>query len=312
MSMSTVPRVSIGLPVYNGENFLAQALDALLGQSFTDLELIISDNASTDATAEICRRYAAQDERIRYVRQPRNLGGARNQAIVGEMARGELFKLAAHDDLYGRDLIARCVEVLDAHPDVVLCHADMAFIDASGEIIGRYDYTMATDSPSAPERFRSLLRTDGGDDEYGVIRTEVLRRVRAVDSYHNPGRPYVAEIALHGRFEQVPELLYFRRDHPDRGDRSPTISALCARMDPRRASHSNVRLLGEYVLGYFRAVHRAPLSTADRVACYRHLVGWLASRAANRSWRVARGGGRLAWRVPTPEVDVALPERPLP
>ena len=72
--MNAAPRLSIGLPVYNGEDYLAESLEAMLGQTYEDFELIISDNASTDGTADICRRYAKQDSRIRYIRQPRNLG----------------------------------------------------------------------------------------------------------------------------------------------------------------------------------------------------------------------------------------------
>ena len=90
--MNAVPRLSIGLPVYNGENYLAESLEALLGQSYEDFELIISDNASTDGTADICRRYAKQDSRIRYIRQPHNIGCAPNHNFVIEQARGELFK----------------------------------------------------------------------------------------------------------------------------------------------------------------------------------------------------------------------------
>ncbi len=277
--MTTVSRLSIGLPVYNGQNYLSKSLDALLGQSYPDFELIISDNASTDGTEEICRRYAAMEPRIRYIRQPRNIGAAPNHNLVFREARGELFKWASHDDLYGPDLLARCVEALDEHPNVVLSHAGMAIIDGADEIIRGYDYLLATDSPYAPERFRSLLLTDGGDDEYGVIRSEVLRRVAPHASYHNPGRTFVAEIALHGPFHQVPELLYFRRDHPDRGDRLPTVRAVCANLDPRRADHPTVRLLGEYVWGYVTAIRRARLSAADRRQCYRYLANWLASRA---------------------------------
>src|SRR5256886_15254499 len=102
--MTSVPRLSIGLPVYNGEDFLAESLDALLGQSYEDLELIISDNASTDGTADICRRYEKQDSRIRYYRQPRNIGCAPHHNFVIQQARGELIKTASHDDLYGREL----------------------------------------------------------------------------------------------------------------------------------------------------------------------------------------------------------------
>src|SRR6266568_1753449 len=116
MTLSARPRLSIGLPVYNGDAFLAESLEALLGQTFENFELIISDNASTDGTADICRSYAKQDSRINYIRQPRNIGCARNYNFLVEQARGELFKAAAHDDLYARDLLRLCVEALDENP----------------------------------------------------------------------------------------------------------------------------------------------------------------------------------------------------
>ena len=123
MLASTGPRLSIGLPVYNGEDYLAESLEALLGQTYEDFELIISDNASTDGTTDICRRYARQDSRIRYFRQSRNLGCNPNHNFVIEQARGELFKLASDDDLYARDLLKRCVDVLDECPRYVLVHS---------------------------------------------------------------------------------------------------------------------------------------------------------------------------------------------
>jgi glycosyltransferase involved in cell wall biosynthesis len=126
--MTAVPRVSIGLPVYNGEDYLAEALEALLGQSYEDFELIISDNASTDGTPEICRRYEKQDSRICYVHQPRNIGLAPNHNFVVGLARGDLFRWAAHDDLYGRDLLKRCVDALDEHPQFALAHGGGADI----------------------------------------------------------------------------------------------------------------------------------------------------------------------------------------
>lgn len=274
--MEHTPRVSIGLPVYNGENFLSHALDSLLAQTFTDFELIISDNASTDATGDICLSYADRDKRIRYFRQPENIGSSPNHNFVVAQARAPYFKWTAHDDEYRPELVAKCVEVLDREFDVVLCHADMGYIDADGEFLGGYDYIAATDSPSAPERFRSLLLTDGGDDMYGVIRTAVMRRVHGMNSFHHPGRPWTAEVSLYGRFHQVPELLYLRRDHPARGDRTSTISALSAKLDPARARQSSARLMAEYIGAYFVAVRTAPLSAADRRRCYRYLVQWLA------------------------------------
>src|SRR5215469_10542482 len=132
--MSATPRLSIGLPVYNGERYLAESIEALLGQTYTDFELVISDNASTDSTGDICRRYEKEDSRVRYFRQPRNIGLAPNHNYVVEQARGELFKWAANDDLYARDLVERCVAALDEHPDVVLAHSWTARIDTSGTL----------------------------------------------------------------------------------------------------------------------------------------------------------------------------------
>ncbi|WP_353946599.1 glycosyltransferase [Streptomyces sp. HUAS MG91] len=279
--MTPHPRLSVGLPVYNGEEYLAESLDALLGQTYEDFELIISDNASTDGTQDICRLYAAKDSRIRYQRLPRNVGATPNHNRLLDEARGELFKWASHDDLYGRDLLRLCVAALDEHPDVILAHTDQAVIDGDGRVTVPYDYTLATGSPHAPERFRSLLFEPGGDDFYGVMRTDVLRRVKAMDSYHHADRTYVAEITLHGRFHQVPELLYFRRDHPGRAERAnPSKRSRCVNLDPRRAGplHPTPRLLAEYIWGFASSIRRAPLSPADRRACRRHLAAWMTSR----------------------------------
>jgi len=281
--MSAVPRLSVGLPVYNGANYLAESLEALLGQSFGDFELIISDNASTDSTPDICQHYAQQDSRIRYFRQPRNVGLAPNHNFAVEQARAELFKWASNDDLYARDLLERCVDALDGNPDVVLAHSWTAMIDSSGAVTKATEYPLATASPRAPDRFQSLLFDDGGDDDGGVIRTKVLRQTAMKESYHHADRTIIAELSLYGRFYQVPDWLYFRRDHPERAERAcPTVRSRCANMDPRRADRLRnpvVRLYGEYIWSYVSMIRRAPLSPADRRECYRHLAQWVASRA---------------------------------
>lgn len=281
--MNTIPRLSIGLPVYNGERYLAESLDALLGQTFEDYELIISDNASTDSTEDICRSYAARDGRIHYVRQATNIGACPNHNHTFHLARGELFKWASYDDLYGRDLLRSCVEALDARPEVVLAHSHEAIIDGTARITHTVDYPLDTDVESAPQRFRSLLFAVGGDDFYGVVRSDVLRRTPLNDSYHHSDRTLVAELALAGRFHQVPEVMFFRRDHPDRAERAkPTKRSRSANMDPRRGDrlrHPTARLLAEYVWGFVSAINRTPLSSADRRLCHLYLTRWLASRA---------------------------------
>jgi glycosyltransferase involved in cell wall biosynthesis len=279
------PRLTIGLPVYNGEEYLAESLDALLGQTYEDYELIITDNASTDSTAAICGRYAAIDSRITYHRLPENIGAAGNHNHVFTLARGELFKWASHDDLYGATLLERCVEALDERPDYILAHSYNATIDSQGKIIEPYDYRIPTDSPSPSERFRGLLHASGGDDFYGVIRTASLRRVKPHDSYHHADRTFVMDMAMQGRFHQVPELLYFRRDHETRAERAnPSIRSRCANLDPKRGKGFNPapRLLVEYAWGYVDLIWRAPISAAEKRKCYRHLAEYLGSRVTRK------------------------------
>ncbi|HEY6793306.1 MAG TPA: glycosyltransferase family A protein [Kineosporiaceae bacterium] len=278
----TRPRLSVGLPVYNGERYVGQAIEALLGQTYQDFELIISDNASTDRTEEMCREYAAEDRRIRYVRQTRNLGAAPNHNLLIDLSRGELFKWASADDLYARDLLKLCVDALDADPGLVLTHSYTAIIDDDNRVVNPMRYGLATASESASERFRSLLFGSGGDDDGGVIRLSVLRRTPLLGSYLHSDRTIVADLALHGRFHHVPDWLYFRRDHPGRIERSSaTVRSFCVTLDPRRADrrrHPAVRLVGEYPLAYLRMIDRAPLSSPERWACRRWLAAWAASR----------------------------------
>lgn len=288
-SLSSVPRLTIGLPVYNGEQFLGEALDALLGQTYKDFELIVSDNASTDRTADICRRYAEQDSRIRYVRQSRNIGLIPNHVFVMEEARGELYKCAAHDDLYARDLLARCVGALDEDQNAVLAHSWSAMIDRSGGVTGTLGQRVAMDSPRAPDRFRNVLFCGCHDYEYGVIRTRALRRMTRLGSYHHADRTLNAELALYGTFHLVPDWLYFRREHTGRPPQ--TVRDRCVIFDPRRADrlrHPVVRLYGEYLWRYIPALRRAPLSTAERRECYFHLAHWIASRVLPVAGRTLR------------------------
>lgn len=276
------PTLSVGLPVYNGEEYLPQALDALLAQTFTDFELVVSDNASTDGTAEICRDYARRDPRIRYVRQPVNIGIDPNHWFLAEQARGRYFKWASHDDLYAPDLLRVCVEALERHPEAVLAHAGDALIDEQGEIIETLPYDLASADPRPEVRLRSLLYVPGGNDDYGVIRRDVLRRVTPYGmGGYGSDRVFVAGLLLHGPFHHAPEVLYFRRERPDRVSRmSKRDRAL--RLDPRRAErrwNPQARLDAEYVLGFVTAILRAPLTPAERARCLAEVAGWLVNRA---------------------------------
>jgi glycosyltransferase involved in cell wall biosynthesis len=281
--MSTTPRLTVGLPVYNSSAYVAESIEAILGQTFGDFELLISDNASTDDTGDICRGYVKQDSRVSYFRQPQNLGLAPNHNFVVERARADLFKWAAGDDLYARDLLEKCVAALDADPGVVLAHSWTALIDGNGDFVQANEYALRTSAPRAPERFRSLLNDSGGDDDGGVIRRAVLLRTAMKESYHHADRTIIAELALHGRFYQVPDWLYFRREHADRAERAnPTVRGRCANMDPKRGNrwtNPAPRLFAEYINAYVRMIRRAPLTSAERRECYGYLLEWVTRRS---------------------------------
>ena len=278
--MSTNPRLSIGLPVYNGESLLPGAIEALLGQSYKDFELIISDNASTDRTAEICRGYEEQDSRVRYIRQPRNIGMVPNHNYLVTVARGEFFKWASHDDLYARDFMQRCVDALDEHPEAALAHSWCVLMNETAEPVQFFKYPEATAASRAPDRFQSMLFDGKGDWTYAVFRTSILRQTPLHGTYHGGDRTLITEFALHGTLYQVPDWLFFRRDHPDRHLSTRGWSTTFDYHRASRLRNPAVRLYAEYIWGYASAVRRAPLPRAEKGECYGHLARWLAGRAA--------------------------------
>ena len=302
--MASLPRLTIGLPVFNGENFLSESIEALLGQSYGDFELLISDNASTDSTPDICQKYAKMDDRIRYICQPYNIGLSPNENFLMRQSRTELFKLASHDDLYARDLIKQCVAALDKHPEVVVAHAREVRIDTEGKLTEALSYPVAADALRAPDRFRSML-FDGWDDyTYGVMRRRIMLRTHLLGSHHLADRTFNIELNLHGPFYLVPEWMYFRREHPERTE-PYTVRTRAAYMDHRRTSrlHPSIRLYAEYIWAYVTAIKSAPIPAAEKRECFRYLVSWLASRATPVVDRTLR-------RKPMPDMASLAPELP--
>ena len=222
MNDAPPPRVSVGLPVYNGERYLAEAIDSALGQSFDDLELIISDNASTDRTREISKGYAAQDPRVHYHREAENRGAGYNFQRVADLARGEYFKWLAADDCCHREVLARCVDVLDAAPEAALAYPKAWFIDAAGAPLFTSDdvFTLTPWPVGRTARVRRLLDALYHDGSMamvtmlGVIRTDALRACRPFGNYRGADCTIVTELALRGELREVPEHLNLFRRHP--------------------------------------------------------------------------------------------------
>ena len=265
------PPVTIGLPVYNGEAYLAGALDSLLAQTYCDFELILSDNASTDSTREICREYAARDKRIRYIRQPKNLGAIVNFNRVFELSKSPYFKWAAHDDLCDPSYLSRCIELLEDHPEAAWCHCRSSHIDSTGQLLGDSDLLnvsyISRSAATAKKRFRSVLLEEGGClDCYGVMRSEIVRKTPLYLSCYGAEKVFIAEMSLRGRYVEVPETLFFARVHQQGSGCIETASGqheyMCAKKSPRW-QFTRLRLL----LGHLDAVRRSPLSPGEKAAC---------------------------------------------
>lgn len=277
--MGAKPLVGVGLPVYNGEEFLAAAIGSVLSQTFQDFEIIISDNGSTDRTEKICREHASREPRVTYHRAAENRGIVWNYNQVFQLSPShEYFMWFSHDDVLAPTYLERCVEILKTDSTVALSFSNWGEIDAAGGLLNSHKSRVIMDAPDPVERFRQAIRLEHLCEPWcGVTRSEIVKKTGGYGSYADYDRVLFAEIGLHGRFVEIPETLFFRREHkgrsiylhPSRFERTSWIA-------PQRGS--------EIVFPHFRelrefwsAVKRSNLPRAERNACSWALLGWAKS-----------------------------------
>lgn len=304
-----IPRVTIGMPVYNGENYIDRALKSLLTQNFQDFELIISDNGSTDRTEEICRAFAAKDSRIYYQRNEINRGASWNYNNVATLARGEFFMWAAHDDMWAPEYVERCVEALTQHRDAVLAYTGSQEIDENDVVIRSDDVIPAMESPKPYVRFNASWRTVAHLFVFGLIRTDVLRKTQMVGNYASQDWVLAAHLALLGSYCGIKDYLFFYRRHGEQSSPAcKTRRDLRVWYDPLKANDINFpqwRLLREYLI----VIHSVPLSLTERLGCYASLLRWM----ARKRWRLLAnlfliGGVPKQRKPPEPQAQINNPE----
>jgi glycosyltransferase involved in cell wall biosynthesis len=212
--LRSAPTLTIGVPVYNMGAYLKEAVESVLAQTFTDLELIISDNASTDETEAVGRALAASDPRVTYRRNAENVGLSANNNLLVPLARGRLFKWAPADDVLLPGYLERCVNAIDADPSVILAYPQTRFVDGKGTSLDLVDpgWHLVSDDPSERLLF-AILAGHFANAGLGVIRTEALRRTRLLPRYAGGDFRLLAELSLLGKFVEIPEQLYVRRIH---------------------------------------------------------------------------------------------------
>jgi glycosyltransferase involved in cell wall biosynthesis len=270
------PKVTIGLPVYNGELHLEAALRSILRQDFSDFELVISDNASTDATGVICKDYALLDERIRYHLQPTNLGCRLNfHATFGLGSGAEYFKWAGHDDQIEPAYLSRCVSHLDSHPDDVLVQTRVRLIDGDDNEADDAPVPMTFDGATPHERLRALFgQPKTYQTIFGVHRRSVLSQSHLLGPWYAADRALLIELSLYGGFALLDEPLFISRDHEGRGDYADDVVDWYS---PERAGTAEAGYW-HHLWWVSRSLATTPMPPAERARCF----GELGKRASGK------------------------------
>ncbi|WP_374606433.1 glycosyltransferase family 2 protein [Thermomonas sp.] len=280
------PLVSVGLFAYNEARFLRGSLESLFAQDYANLEIIISDNCSTDDTEAICREYAQRYKNIRYQRQLHNVGSAANSIHVLAQATGEYFMWASGHDVWSPALVSTCVALLEGHPSAALAFGTAHWIDEDGRSwdkkeSGWYD-TRGTD---AMQRF-FMAFWGNAHPILGLIRTRYLRELPKIHACAGADQIVLAELALKGDILHAPDAVWWRRQPRKRESYAERIRRY--RSADFGLAHSwldrNLPLL-RLPLEQARAVLRSPLGSGEKIAILlglmpAFLVRYLAGRKA--------------------------------
>lgn len=261
------PALTIGVPVYNGERFIGEALDSLLAQTFSDFVVQISDNASTDGTRAICERYMQRDPRVHYLRQDRNRGAGHNFNEVVRLSTSPFFAWHAADDLAAPRYHEACIKSLDAKPAAALAYTEATTIDERGERLPGRQGRLNFDLDDVVDRFAQCLAPFpyGENVFYGVMRTPVLKQTRLLGAFGGSDRAFLAELSLYGPFARVGEALFLRR--------VPDVGRSEAEVQRYNAGRRRLSLREWHILRWnLQSVRRAKLPAGTRARLYRAMA----------------------------------------
>jgi glycosyltransferase involved in cell wall biosynthesis len=259
------PRLNIGMPVYNGEAYLAEAIESILGQDFTDYELTISDNASTDGSPAIAASYARRDSRVRVTRNDHNIGAVENFNRLCRRARGEYFKWAAADDRLAKGFLSAAIAELDAAPAAVLCYGRTTLMEADGTQIGEYIQGLDLREPDVVTRFRRAREHSGLLHVlHGVARRDVMHRTALHETFPGSDEALVVELALHGAIHEIEAPMLFRRLHAEAASASKSPADRQEHLDPKTAGRL-VLWYSTHASAHLRSILRAPLPRSTKL-----------------------------------------------
>lgn len=271
-------KVSLGMPVYNGERYLEETFDSILAQTYRDFELVISDNGSTDRTQEICESYATKDGRVKYHRNARNIGIAPNFNKVFDLCSGEYFKWTDYDDILAPEFLEKCVQGLERHPSAACCYPKTRLIDDKGDKIKDFDPPENASSAHAHLRFKSMILDPDHivSQASGLMRASLVGKTVMHGSYPCSDEVFLAHLSLLGDFIELPDRLFYYRIHAKQSTKGVKAS------ERSRVYFFDTSLQGKVVLIkwlYFKdcvtAIHTSPIASSQRIMCYLYMLRWI-------------------------------------
>ena len=303
MTQTTSTKLTIGLPVYNGDNFLEECLESILAQTFRDFKLIISDNASTDQTESICLRFAKSDPRIEYYRNEKNIGAAPNFNRVFKLSNTEFFKWIAHDDVHESEFVEQCIQILECNPSTVLAYTRAITIDSQGTRLREWGAPQELGSNKPALRFRASLLPPKDPIPlpiFGVMRSAVLSKTPLQAGFAGCDLTLLSELSLHGRFHEISEALFLQREHGERAghqlSRDPHMASTFWMGEQKNKfelpSWQNVSALQH-------AVSQSPLKLCERLRCRREILAWMKRQRSDLLNDLILAGGRMPVIGPT-------------
>lgn len=276
------PRLSIGVPVYNGADYIAEAITSHLEQDFSDFELVVSDNCSDDGTADIVNEFVTTDNRVSYSRNDTNVGGPANFNRLFRLTNGELFRWAAADDRIEPGYLSKVIAMMDADPNIVIGHSNALLIDPKSEPMLQMDQgylggdgfmeAIKLQAPAGDERFQSEQpheRIDAVINNnhrnfyiFGIMRRTTMMQTRLHGAFYGGDRTLLVEMALRGTFRKVDEPLFASRSHAKNSGRNGLNFE-----ELKEHGASDLSFAAMVMKGYVNAVKAAGLSKADQRKC---------------------------------------------
>jgi glycosyltransferase involved in cell wall biosynthesis len=291
--MPDSPLVTIGLPVFNSERYIRQSLDSLLAQTYTNFVMVVSDNASTDGTAQICKQYAAADSRVKYFRNDVNIGNPRNFNRVFELASTRYLKWSTADDFWAPTFLERAMEIMEGDSSIALCYPQAILVDADGANPTDYDDVLHLVQEDPADRFLALItRIKLAHQHLGLIRMSHLRQTHLLGAYVASDINLLAELTLYGKFFEMPQRLFFRRFHKDSGSwKRGNAEHEARRYHAARVGRAAGLKKWRGHLGFFSAVSGSPLPLSSKMRIYRHLARRMIWDYRDLAWELTHYAG---------------------